>query len=376
MTEAKFLLCLRPAPAASEAEQMLEEARAAVLLDTAARARAAGFGKIEIHTTAPDLFTQAEAAVRRTDPRASIGAVVAAAAGAGPLCYAGAGMPAMTTDDWRNLRERTEAGQSLANNLHSCDLLALADAAPLAALARETSDNAFARRLRDDAGLEIAQLERSAATLLDLDTPADLALLGLAQENGVLELGPRLSEALQRWTARFTPCRERLAAALDALTERKRQVMAIGRVSAAIWSALDRDTAARIRVISEERGLRSRADAASPPRSLLGLHGEAVGAAALIAGLAELADAVIFDTRPLLAHLGWGQSRADRFTADLGDAAAIAEPPLRELVEAVAAAPIPIALGGHSLVSGGLLAGIDIAWTRREQREQSDLCKR
>jgi len=372
VTEAKFLLCLRPDKASSEAEQMVEEARAAVLLDTAGRAGAAGFGKIEIHTPAPELFAQTEAEVRQTDPLASIGAVVAAAAGAGPLCYAGAGMPAMTTDDWRSLRERIEAGQSLANNIHSCDLLALADAAPLAALAGETSDNAFARRLRDGLGLEVAQLERSAASLLDLDTPADLALLNLAQENGVLELGPRLSETLQRWAAHLAPCRERLATALDTLTERERQVMVIGRVSAAVWSALDRDTAARIRVISEERGLRSRADAASPSRSLLGLHGEAVGAAALIAGLSELADAVIFDTRPLLAHLRWGKSRADRFAADLGDAAAIAEPPLRELVEAVAAAPIPIALGGHSLVSGGLLAGIDIAWARREQR---DLCK-
>ena len=373
MTEARFLLCLRPDAAASEAEQLLEQARAACVLDTAARARAAGFGNIEVHTTAPELFAQAEAALRRTDPSAPIGAVVAAAAGTGPLCYAGAGMPAMATDDWRRLRERIEAGESLANNVHSCDLLALADAAPLAALAGETSDNAFARRLRDDLGLEVAQLERTAAALLDLDTPTDLALLSLAQENGVLELGPRLSETLRRWAAALAPCRERLTAALDALTERERQVMVIGRVSAAVWSALDRDTAARIRVISEERGLRSRAASAMPARSLLGLHGEAVGGAALIAGLAELADGVIFDTRPLFAHLGWGKSRADRFAADLGDVDAIAESQLREVVEAVIAAPVPIALGGHSLVSGGLLAGIDIAWTRRERR-QVDQC--
>lgn len=352
---------------------MLEQARAACTLDTAARARAAGFGKIEIHTTAPELFAQAEAVLRRTDPLAPIGAVVAAAAGAGPLCYAGAGMPAMTADDWRRLRERIEVGESLANNVHSCDLLAVADGAVLTGLAGETSDNVFARRLRDDFGLEIAQLERTAAALLDLDTPADLALLGLAQENDVLELGPRLSETLRRWAAALAAGRERLAAALDALTERERQVMVIGRVSAAIWSALDRDTAARIRVISEERGLRSRAASAAPARSLLGLHGEAVGGSALIAGLAELADAVVFDTRPLFAHLNWGKSRADRFAADLGDADAIAESQLREVVEAVVAAPVPIALGGHSLVSGGLLAGIDIAWARRERR-QVDQC--
>ena len=161
--------------------------------------------------------------------------------------------------------------------------------------------------------------------------------------------------------------RERLARAFDVLTERGQQFMVIGRVGSAVWAALERDTAVRVRVISEERGMRARANAGQPARSLVGLHGEAVGGAALVDGLVELADAVIFDTRPLLAHLGWGASRADRFAADLGDPEAIREPALRELVEAVLDARVPIVLGGHSLVAGGLLAGIDIAWTRWER---------
>ena len=510
MTDAAFWLCLRPQPAVNDAERIVEAARLACLLDTAQRAHQAGFNPIIVHTTAPHLFDHApdlpNLIVRRTNENAPIGAVVAAAAArnaTGPVCYAGAGMPAMTADHWRSIREQIEAGQAVANSLHSADLLGVPQAAALTDLADEIVDNSFALRLRDESGLEIIPLERSAATLLDLDTPADLALLSLAEATATLEIGPRLSDVLAQSESPLAPARERLAAALDTLTEREQQLMVIGRVGAYVWSALDRDTAARIRIISEERGLRARtaaqdhglptrttskdpdprtnttseerglrartapkdhglptrttpderrthnrvnleergpraraapedpglpthttskdpdlrtniiseerglraraaaqdhdlptrttsekrrqptrvasedpgfrdrAASPTPPRSLLGLHADAVGPSALIDSLAELADAVIFDTRPLFAHLNWAASRADRFAADLGDPNAIANPQLRQFTKAAITAPIPIALGGHSLVSGGLLAAINIAWPRREQPQHT-----
>ncbi len=453
MTDAAFWLCLCPQPAANDAERIVEAARLACLLDTAQRAHAAGFNTIVVHTTAPHLFNDAldrNLIVHRTDPAAPIGAIVAAAArsATGPVCYAGAGMPAMTVAHWRSIHEQIEAGRTVANSLHSADLLAVPDASALTDLADETVDNSFALRLRDESGLEITPLERSAATLFDLDTPADLALLSLAEATATLEIGPRLSAALAQSEAPLSSARERLADALDTLTERECQLMVIGRVGAYVWSALDRDTAARIRIISEERGLRARtaaqdhslptrttskdrdlhtrttseeralrahataqdhgfptrttsderrahnranleergpraraapedpgfrdrAASPTPPRSLLGLHADAVGPSALIDSLAELADAVIFDTRPLFAHLNWAANRADRFAADLGDPDAIANPQLRQFTKAAITAPIPIAQGGHSLVSGGLLAAIDIAWTRREQPQHT-----
>lgn len=371
MTDPAFWLSLRPQPASTEAERIVEQARLACLLDTAVRARLAGFNRVIVHTTAPHLFNDASdlnLIVHRTNEDAPIGAIIAAAArsATGPVCYAGAGMPAMTADHWRSIREQIEAGRTVANSLYSADLLAVPDVSALTDLADETVDNSFALRLRDESGLEITPLERTASTLLDLDTPADLALLSLAQETSTLEIGPRLAAALAQSEPTLAPARQRLAAALDTLTEREQQLMAIGRVGAYVWSALDRDTAARIRILSEERGLRARTAAPTPPRSLLGLHADAVGPSTLIDSLAELADAVIFDTRPLFFHLNWATSRADRFAADLGQPDAIAHPQLRQFTQAAIAAPIPIAQGGHSLVSGGLLAAINIAWTRRE----------
>jgi hypothetical protein len=83
------------------------------------------------------------------------------------------------------------------------------------------------------------------------------------------------------------------------------------------------------------------------------------GPAALGDRLAELADAALVDSRVLLAHrlgadeVGWPTAE-DRFASDLLRADPIADPWLRALTASVAAAPIPILLGGHSLVGPGV----------------------
>jgi len=83
------------------------------------------------------------------------------------------------------------------------------------------------------------------------------------------------------------------------------------------------------------------------------------GPAAIGAILGELADAALVDTRVLIAHRfgaderGWPVS-PDRFASDLLLPDRVADPWLRSLTAAVIEAPIPIVLGGHSLVGPGL----------------------
>jgi hypothetical protein len=72
-----------------------------------------------------------------------------------------------------------------------------------------------------------------------------------------------------------------------------------------------------------------------------------------------LADAAVVDTRVLLAHrLSAEDARwpapADRLASDLLRPAEITDPWLRDLTAAAASAPIPILLGGHTLVGPGL----------------------
>jgi hypothetical protein len=57
-----------------------------------------------------------------------------------------------------------------------------------------------------------------------------------------------------------------------------------------------------------------------------------------------------------MAQRGMWPNAADRFAADLGWVDQIGHPELQALTEAVGQAPIPILTGGHSIVSGSLLA--------------------
>jgi hypothetical protein len=150
-------------------------------------------------------------------------------------------------------------------------------------------------------------------------------------------------------------------AVMRLLCSREAELVVAGRVGSATWQYLERETACRTRMLSEERGLA----AAGPgyrPRSALGFLLEAVGTERFFAIVSELGDAAVLDTRVLEAHLGVEPSREDRFQSDLLDAGTIAEPALRGITEAAAAASRPILLGGHSLVSGGLMALTDAAW--------------
>jgi hypothetical protein len=106
-------------------------------------------------------------------------------------------------------------------------------------------------------------------------------------------------------------------------------------------------------------------------RSLLAFHLQEVGPAKFFEQLAELANVACIDTRPLLSHLGVEASRADRFNSDLGCPDQIEEPFLREFTQAAVDAPLPVILGGHSLVSGGLMLLTEAAWRERRQAHQA-----
>ena len=230
------------------------------------------------------------------------------------------------------------------------------------------ADNALPRLLRDQAGLESLPLPRSTATQFNIDSPADLAALALhggasAVGGSASGGGPRLSCLLGSLDLDVTPYQR----CLPLLTDPSAEVLVAGRVGSQVWQYLERETACRIRVFSEERGMVaaqrvSAAGGRGSARSLLAYHLQAVGLARFFEELATLGDAAFIDTRVLLAHLGFHPSRADRFLSDLGRASEIEDTFLRGFTEAAAGATIPATLGGHSLVSGSLMALIEVAW--------------
>jgi hypothetical protein len=115
--------------------------------------------------------------------------------------------------------------------------------------------------------------------------------------------------------------------------------------------------------------MRSARDAA--PRSLLAAWAERLGPGDLVRELASLADAVILDTRVLMAaRAGSSDASAwppaeERFASDFGDVARLATPWLAELSAAAAEASVPLVMGGHALVSDGLRILVEAAWLGR-----------
>ena len=104
------------------------------------------------------------------------------------------------------------------------------------------------------------------------------------------------------------------------------------------------------------------------PRSLLGALMARSSPSDLISELAALGDAVILDTRVLMAAIAGSADASawppeeERFASDFGDAARVATPWLHELTDAAAGSPVPVLFGAHALVSDGMRILVAAAW--------------
>ena len=313
---------------------------------------------------------------------------LSAAAGTPGIVVLGSGAMALARPaDYRAFvaAAASELQGALANNRYSADAIAVAGAAVLRDLPDLPADNALPRWLEEVAGYRVDDLRRRPHLGLDLDSPADTLLAG-----GTLPAA-----------AAGSPFVARLHALRTVLADRRAELTVAGRTSAGTLAALERHAACRVRALIEERGLRAAsrlalgrdrspetppesapaapapaapapappapaapapanvAPAARPPASVLGLLLDRDGPAELGRLLARLGDAAVVDTRVLLAHrLGTDEEAwpppEDRFASDLLLPERIGDAWLRSLTAAAAAAPIPVLLGGHTLVGPGL----------------------
>lgn len=348
----------------SPLEQRLDVVRIAIAASVLGRAGEAGFGPLIAVTSdgaATVAFTGAgaEAVSERTAPF-HLGEELAGLVrerGLERVCAIGAGAGALlTVADLRAVRERLEAGEPLvlSNNYYSADLVAFTPASALEAIALPAADNPLARLLHQQAGLRSFQLPRSAATLLDVDTPADATMLVRHPAC------PTRLRSLPTWEAELGP---RIDALMEIVTTAERELIVAGRVGAPVWTYLESQTACRVRVLAEERGMQAAGrDADGAARSVLAFLYRRTGPAKFFAHLAELGNGMLFDTRVLFAHLGWRPGAAQRFASDLFDVEGSGDE-LREFTAAARDSSIPLLLGGHTLVSGVLWTMVEAAWS-------------
>jgi hypothetical protein len=272
-----------------------------------------------------------------------------------PLYLSRGALPFITAADLRGMADSLATSDRLVitNNQFSADLIGFTPPDALDRIDLPPLDNPLARQLHQEAGLPFSVLERSAMSQFDVDTPTDLLVM---QAHG------GAGERTRRYLASLDLDVERVLRAIRPLTVLGGEVIIAGRVGSPTWQRLERDTQARVRLFSEERGMKADAREGRA-RSVLGYLLEARGPAGLFATLAEMGNSAFIDSRVLFAHLGLNLSTEDRFQSDLLNWRQIANPVAAELTRAAAEAPIPIVLGGHSLVSGGLWALVDAAWT-------------
>ena len=351
------------------AERMLARARVAASRGTARAALAAGFEAVIVATDDPAAFTReipgvlidADRPGEPFDYQARLSGVVSRFGLQKPAAMGSGSVPLLGIDEFRLVVEQLDSRDArfVTNNFFSADLTAWTPGEAIDRCGEFARDNVLPRRLRDEAGLASVVLPRTTATQFDLDTPSDLAVLSLFET-----LSAELAEAARP----AADAAERYRRFMPLLCDRTRQVVVAGRVGGSqAWQYLERETACRVRLFAEERGL-----ATAPPgyqaRSVLGFLIEEVGPERFFLRMAELGDGAVIDTRVIEAHLGVEPSREDRFQSDLLNWEVIQEPFLRRFTKAAAEAPIPVLLGGHSLVSGGLMAINDVAWAENDRR--------
>jgi hypothetical protein len=293
---------------------------------------------------------------------------------AGPvdaIGYASGSAMALMSDDALDALLSPVPGEVVANNRFSADAFVVAgdlDRA-LESLAGCETDNAAPRRL-NEAGFAWRDLGSTPWARFDVDTTLDLAILRLATRlPGTRPLDAAVRSYLEMarlpgGAALELPNLERIG---DVMRDRSAELVVAGRLPGETLRELETETACRVRSFVEERGMRS-ARTSGRPRSLLASFMDRASPAELIAELASLGDAVILDTRVLMAaRAGSAEASSwpaeeERFASDFGDAARVSTPWLRQLVDAASAAPVPVLCGGHALVSDGLRLIVAAAW--------------
>lgn len=360
------LLIMTGVHEASEVERMMAGARQAITQDTIERAQGLpGLARIVLSTNSQPLAAWAGARgvdVELDPPEGSFhfGQSLRALSveyHAERLFYMGGGSGALLSrEEMARIIERLGSAEQIliTNNYYSTDFAAFAPAAALAAIELPSIDNDLGWLLGEKAGLPHEALPRRASTLFDVDTPTDLMIL--APHSGAGEHARAFLKTLALDTAHIEK-------AMLPLVDRDAEVVVAGRVSAAVWEYLERETACRVRVFAEERGMRASGRLArGEARSLLGFYYQQVGPRPFFETLAELGKAVFLDSRVLFAHLGVWPPAGDRYNSDLRLPDRILDRTVREFTQGALSARVPIVLGGHSLVSGGMYALVEAAW--------------
>ncbi len=348
-------------PPQTPLEVLMVGLRSAVALDTLERwAAAPGVERVVLATNRPELAHRAlrlalDAAVD-VWPTPSGSAFhfgqellrVVSGLRLGQVVYlGGASLPLLAPAeiDWVVAALEADPRCVVMNNVQSADLVAWGPGEALARIDLPAEDNFLGNLLRET-GLERLLIPHSGAVHFDLDTPTDYL---------ILEASGRAGERARAALAELDWDRSRVQAVAACLVRRLHEIGLIGRVGTPVQDYISRNMALRLRVFSEERGMKAlRRDEEGLVRSILADWLAAVGPVPFWRSFAGICQAVFCDSRVLFSHGGRQVSEQDRWASDLGLVGQIRDPWVREFTAAALDCGVPVVLGGHTVVTGGL----------------------
>lgn len=283
-----------------------------------------------------------------------------------PFYIGGGSLPLLSTAEIAQISHQVLSVDAVVvtNNLYSSDLVAFSPGVAIDRISPPLTDNNLAYALHHEAGLPSRPLPRSVSMLMDLDTPTDLT---------ILQTHPNVGRHVLAFVRKLNLDTRNIDAVVSVMNDPSRQLLVAGRVSADVWAYVEKNTACQTRVLAEERGMRaSGRDLSGQVRSLMGFLIEERGPRGFFEALGEMADAALIDSRVIFHHFGRSLPASDRFNCDLLRPEEIKDAFAREFAAAAREAPMPVVLGGHTVVAGGLLAVVDAALARRSAtvREQ------
>ncbi len=361
MGESVSVLIFEGTAAASPVEEMINSVRRALLHDNLEKlSRVSLVEQVLLVTNNPSLAgmarsTEAEIILNRQHPRdfhfgTELKKLVLERRLKKVFYLSGAGCPLITVPELEDICDKLASRSKFlyANNIQSADMVAFTVPESFPEAPLEAMDNSLAMTLRDRCGLELELMPQTLGLLFDLDTPADLLVLGAGPF-----AGPRARALLDSLPLDYS----RLERAKEVLGDSYRDIALIGRVGASVMERMNALLKLRLRVFSEERGMKALGRLEKREvRSLLGFLIEETGLERFFTYLAQVAHCTFIDSRVLFAHHGYDFTDRERFLSDLGLYEQIEHPWLKKLTRLAVQCPIPVLLGGHSLISGSLWA--------------------
>ncbi len=348
---------------AGRLEQLMRTALESACVDLSDTCNQAGiFSNITLITDQPvTIETDNWSDVMYTNPDQTFGEVLEtyfeatnSKLGESPLVYFGAGSAPLIQDvdiiDLASTLDRASQNICAANNIYSADYFGVNPGNIIAILyPGPLSDNEIPKRLSEENRAEVVELARSSRSQFNIDVTADLATLLLADTKGT-----KLRSFLQTHSQLLRQATQCQWSAAQHLTDKESQVLVYGRTSSRIWKYLETESASKIRIIAEERGLGT-----APPEhrsySTLGDLINSEGAETFFTKtLPLMCDAAFIDLIPILAYLHPDTTQEDRHAAFLMDESNIEHPGLQTIIHGINNSPIPIAIGGHTLVGSGI----------------------